>query len=251
MQHRSAKIETSDGLCPATLVRPDGDQALPGVIVVMDAIGIRPAIMAIAERLASFGYCALLPDLFYRAGPYEPTDPKVILGDVEKRNAWMSRYYEPFSPALFLRDLPAYIGFLDRQTDVAKGKLAVTGYCMGGGMALKAAAAFPDRVALAASFHGGRLATDAPDSPHRGAPQMRGYVYVAGAVEDQSFPDEQKERLEQALTAAHVPHKIETYAGAKHGWVPSDMPTHNPEAAERHYAALRTLLADNLGVAPG
>jgi carboxymethylenebutenolidase len=111
---------------------------------------------------------------------------------------------------------------------------------------LAAAANFPDRVAAAASFHGGKLVTDAPDSPHLLASRMKARVYVAGAVQDAGFTDEMKQRLKDALTAAHVDHTVVTYEGARHGWVPTDMPVHDRAAAERHYEALFDLLDSTL-----
>jgi carboxymethylenebutenolidase len=121
---------------------------------------------------------------------------------------------------------------------------------MGGGLSLAAAGNFPERVLAAASYHGGNLATEAPDSPHRLAPRIRGRVYVAGAVEDDSFPDEQKRMLEEALVNAGVDHTLETYAGARHGWVPSDSTKHDPAASERHYQTLLALFASTLKAAP-
>ncbi len=115
------------------------------------------------------------------------------------------------------------------------GGIGVTGYCMGGLMALTAAGTFPERIVAAASFHGGRLATDAPDSPHLLAPEIKARVYVAGAIEDASFPDEMKQRLELALTDAGVEHVVETYP-AKHGWVFNDTPVYDAAACERHWA---------------
>jgi carboxymethylenebutenolidase len=112
---------------------------------------------------------------------------------------------------------------------------------MGGSMALAAAGTYPERIAAAASFHGGGLATDAPDSPHRLAPRIRATVYVAGAIEDPSFPDDMKQRLEEALTNAGVDHTLETYP-ARHGWVFRDTPVYDAAASERHWRALVELL---------
>jgi carboxymethylenebutenolidase len=116
---------------------------------------------------------------------------------------------------------------------------------MGGLMSLIAAGTYPDRVVAAASYHGGRLATDAPESPHRLAPKMRARVYVGGAIEDPSFPDDMKARLEEALTSAGVDHRVETYP-AKHGWVLRDTPTYDAAACERHWQTLLALLDETL-----
>ncbi|HLY03578.1 MAG TPA: dienelactone hydrolase family protein [Candidatus Cybelea sp.] len=234
-------IETADGNCPAHVYRPAGDGPWPGVLVFMDGLGIRPAMLAIGERLATYGYFVLLPDLFYRSGPYEPMDPQAVFSDPEKRKVLMEKFFALATPANIMSDTSAFLQFLAAQPEVRAGPVATTGYCLGGLMSLTAAGTYPDRIAGAASYHGGRLATDAPDSPHLLAPKMKARVYVAGATEDQSFPDDMKERLERALTEAGVDHEIETYP-AKHGWVLSDTPTYDAACAERHWQALVALL---------
>lgn len=241
MPRTSVEIPTRDGRCPASVFRPAGPGPWPGVLMFMDGIGMRPALLAMGERLASHGYVVLLPDLFWRAGPYEAVEPAKLFGDPEVRKAWGAKFIASISHPLVRSDTEAYLDFLAQQPDVRQPKVGVVGYCMGGGYAIAAAGHFPERVAAAASFHGGRLATDAPESPHLLAPQMKGEIYVAGAIEDASFPDEQKVRLEQALAAAGVRHRVETYAGARHGWVPSDTPVHDPAAAERHWKELAAL----------
>jgi carboxymethylenebutenolidase len=235
-------IATADGACPATTHRPDGDGRWPAVVLMMDGLGIRPSMLEMGARLASYGYFVLLPDLFYRLGPYEPVDAKALMGDVEKRTAWFGKYFPSITRKGFVSDMSAFLTFLDGQPRASAAKIGTTGYCMGGGLSLVAAGMFPDRVAVAASFHGGRLATDDPESPHLLAPKMKAYVYVGGAVQDPSFPDEQKARLEKALTDAGVRHTVETYEGALHGWVPTDKPVYNREAAERHWTVLREIL---------
>src|SRR5262249_28039491 len=145
-----------------------------------------------------------------------------------------------------MRDTSAFLDALAMERDVKPGKIGVTGYCMGGRYSLVAAAHFPDRIAAAGSFHPARLVTDDADSPHLFAPKIKARVYVAGAIEDQGFPAEQKKQFEDALTAAQVDHVVTTYAGARHGWVPSDTPVHNPAAAERHYKALAELFGATL-----
>jgi carboxymethylenebutenolidase len=141
--------------------------------------------------------------------------------------------------ANIMRDTPAFLDYL------GGNKIGTTGYCMGGGLSLAAAGHFPDRIAAAASFHGGRLAIDEPTSPHLLAPKIKARVYVAGAIEDASFPDDQKQRLEEALTSAGVKHVVETYP-ARHGWVPSDTPAHDAAQAERHYTELFKLFDETL-----
>jgi carboxymethylenebutenolidase len=232
-------IGTRDGTCPAYVYRPDGKGPWPGVLVFMDGLGIRPAMLEIGERLAAGGYFVLLPDLYYRSGPYAPMDPKTVFTDPEQREVLMEKFMSLATPANVMSDTKAFLDYLATQRDVKKGGIGTTGYCMGGLMSLTAAGTYPDRIAAAASYHGGRLATDAPDSPHRLAPTMKARVYIAGAIEDQSFPDDMKARLERALTDAGVDHTVETYP-AKHGWVLRDTPVYDAAAAERHW---KTLLA--------
>jgi carboxymethylenebutenolidase len=239
------EIRTHDGICPAYTFRPPDADARPAILFYMDGIGIRPALFEMGERMAAAGYFVLLPDLFYRAGPYEPMDAKTVFADPEKRAALQARFLSTTTIANVMRDTEAFLAFLDTQPGVRAARIGTTGYCMGGRMSLAAAGHFPDRVAAAASYHGANLASDAPDSPHRLAARMKARVYVAGAIEDASFPDEQKARLEETLTQAGVPHRIETYP-AHHGWVPSDTPRHEPAAAERHWQTLLELFSGTL-----
>jgi carboxymethylenebutenolidase len=233
------EIETRDGTCPSYVFRPSGAGPWPAALVFMDGIGIRPAILAIGERLATNGYFTLLPDLFYRSGPYEPMDAKTIFTDLEKRKLLLEKYFSLATPANIMSDTRAFLDWLAAQPEVKPGGIGTTGYCMGGLMSLTAAGTYPERIAAAASYHGARLATDAPESPHLLAPKMKARVYVAGAIEDASFPDDMKARLEEALTKAGVDHVVETYP-AKHGWVLSDTLSYDPACAERHW---KTLLA--------
>ncbi len=234
-------ITTRDGKCPSYAWRPEGNGPWPAVLVFMDGIGIRPAMFEIAEKIAAHGYFTLLPDLFYRAGPYEPMDAKTVFSDPEKRKVLMEKFFAVTSVANVMSDAGAFLDWLAAQPDVKPGGVGTTGYCMGGMMSLTAAGTYPDRIVATATYHGARLATDAPESPHLLAPKMKSRVYVAGAIEDASFTDEMKARLEDALTKAGVDHKIETYP-AKHGWVPTDTLAHDVSAAERHWKTLFELL---------
>ncbi len=239
------EIETRDGRCPSYVFRPSGVGRWPGALVFMDGLGIRPAVIELGARLATHGYFVLLPDLFYRSGPYEPMDPYTVFSVPEKRKVLMEKFFGPASSANVMSDTRAFLDFLAAQPDVRPGGVGVTGYCMGGRMALIAAGTYPDRIAACASFHGGRLASDDPDSPHRLAGHIRAKVYVAGAIEDSSFPDDMKARLEEALASAQVDHRVETYP-AKHGWVFRDTPVYDAAAAERHWQALVALFEETL-----
>ena len=230
-------IKTDDGACPSYEFRPMGEGPWPGVLVFMDGVGIRPAMLEVGARLATHGYFVLLPDLFYRAGPYEPMNAATVFTDPAQRKVLVEKFFAHASSALIMADTLAYLDHLASHPDVIQGGIGTTGYCMGGLMSLTAAGTYPDRIVAAASYHGGRLATDAPESPHHLAGKIKARVYVAGAIEDPSFPDDMKARLEEALTKAGVDHKIETYP-AKHGWVLSDTPVYDAPCAERHWQTL-------------
>ena len=244
MPHTELQFETADGRCPTHIYHPDGSGPWPVVIVYMDAVGIRPAMMEIAEQIANAGYYAVLPDLFYRV-EFEAGQALKFFSDSAFRQDVMTRVMPSASHANVMRDTEALLSHVAAQPEARSDRIGITGYCMGGRLALYAAGHFEDRIAAAASYHGGRLATDAPDSPHRLAPQMKARIYVAGAIKDSSFDDAQKARLEQALTEAGVDHTIETY-NALHGWVLRDTPVHDEAATAKHWETLLALFAGTL-----
>jgi carboxymethylenebutenolidase len=245
MAHERITIRTRDGQCPAHVFTPDGEGAWPAVIFYMDGLGIRPALFDMAARLAQGGYVVLLPDLFYRFGSYEPMIPaEVFAGDAMAIIGPMMASTDNIKAA---EDSEAFIAYLDSRSDVAGRKIGTTGYCMGGRVSLTVAGTFPERIAAAASFHGGHLATDEASSPHLLAPAIAGEVYVAGADNDHSYPLEMAKRLETALTDADVTHRCEIYAGAAHGWMKPDFPVFDAVAAERGWKELFALFARNLG----
>lgn len=241
MSGTKTRIRTKDGVVDAYVSHPDGTGSWPAVLVFMDGLGWRPALFEIADRLASNGYYVLLPNMFWRSGAFEPFDPKTVFAggpEMERLRKIISAVTDENA----MRDTEAFLDFLATCPQVRDArKVACTGYCMGGRLSLSAAGHFPDRLAAAASYHGGGLATDSPDSPHRLAPAIKARVYIGAAIEDRGFDDAQKQRLEQALTDAGVEHTIETYQ-ARHGWVPRDTPVHDPVATERHWQTLLELL---------
>ena len=240
--HHTIDITTADGTAPAhVFTPPERDGLSPGVLFLMDGIGMRPALWPMGERLALAGYYVLMPDLFYRAGAYTAPDPKQLFSDPDTRAAWFKTMKDNGQPALIMRDMRAYLDHLAQQPQVAPKQFACTGYCMGGRLAITTAATFPDEIIAAAAYHPGGLVTDAPDSPHTLVGSIKAKVYVGGAMEDASFTDEQRETFDQALTAAGVDHTVEKYP-ARHGWVPSDTPVHDPAQAERHWDTLLALL---------
>jgi carboxymethylenebutenolidase len=240
-------VPTPDGDMRAFAFTPDkGAGPWPAAIIFMDAPAIRPALFEMGERLADAGYYVLLPDLFWRAGPYPPLDiVKARNGDPEM-TALFQKLRGSTGVEKQMVDAKACLDWLARQPQTRTGKVGVTGYCMGGGIALRAAGTFPDRIAAAASFHGGNMATDDEMSPHRLAPQMTAKVLVAGADEDRSFDEAQCGRLDQALKDAGVEAEVSIWKGVKHGWVPSDMPVHDAAGAERHWKELIALFDSTL-----
>jgi carboxymethylenebutenolidase len=246
MHYEQVSIRTHDGDCPAYVFKPSGPGRYPGVIFYMDGLGIRPTIFEMGERLANHGYVVLVPDLFYRAGPYGPLDPKEVFASGDVRAAIGHLFASTDNRRAGVEDTEAFLAYLDSREDVSGTKVGTTGYCMGGAISLTAAGTYPDRIAAAASFHGGNLATDSELSPHRLAPAIAGRVYVAGADNDNSYPPEMAERLEQALSDAGVDHRCEIYAGALHGWTMADFPVYNEAAAERHWNELVALFAGAL-----
>lgn len=245
MSHEQISIRTHDGACPAHVFTPKGSGPWPAVIFYMDGLAIRPTLFEMGQRLSDGGYVVLLPDLFYRAGPYAPLEPKKILGKGDVRAA-LGHLFQSTDNRRAAADTEAFLTWFGTRSDVSGTRVGTTGYCMGGAISLTVAGTYPDRIAAAASFHGGSLATDSPMSPHLLAPKIKGRVYVAGADQDASYPPEMAERLEKAFGDAGVDHRCEIYAGALHGWTMADFPIYNEAAAERHWRELFALFAATL-----
>jgi carboxymethylenebutenolidase len=246
MPRAEVTIKTRDGNCPASVFTPaNGKGPWPAVIFYMDGLGIRPVMWEMGQHLADGGYLVLQPDLYYRFGSYPPKVPSEILGKPEGMQELM-KWVNSLDRDRKVSDSAAFIEFLSSRPDVKGTKFGSTGYCMGGNASLTAAGAFPGRFAAVASFHGGNLAADKPDSPHQFVKNITGRVYAAGAIEDASFPEEQKVRLEKALTDAGVSHVVETYAGARHGFAVPDLPVFDKAAADRHWTALFKLFQETL-----
>lgn len=244
MQTTTVDVPTSDGVADAYLVRPDGDGPFPAVLVFMDAFGLRPRMAEMAETIAARGYLVLVPNLFHRFGRAPLVDLSG-LGDAAQRGALFEQLtpmIRALTPDVVARDTAAYLDYLAAQPGVASGPVAITGYCMGGMNALRAIEAHPDRIAAAAAFHAGRLATDAPDSPHLAVGAVTGELYFGHADQDPSMPAEQIAALEKALDDAGVTYRSEVYAGARHGFTQSDTPMYDEQATERHWTALFDLL---------
>jgi len=241
MSRKDVKIPTRDGEARASVITPDtGEGPWPAVLFFMDGPGIRPALFEMGERLASHGYYVLLPDIFWRIAPYEPIDMKSLGSDPKKRAEFFGVRMASTSPARSAADTGAFLDFLSKQPQVKGEKVGTTGYCMGGAMSLRAAGMFPDRVAAAAAFHGGGLATETDDSPHHLAPKIEAKVLIAAAENDPYFPEDQYVRLDQAFKRAGVKAELKVYH-ALHGFAPPDMPAYDREASEKHWREMLAL----------
>lgn len=235
-------IQTADGICKAGFFTPESG-ARAAVLLFMDIFGPRPALDDMAGPLVAAGYAVLVPDLFHRFGERPVFAPRTAFAD-EATKARLFGMLRETTQAMTIADTGAFLDAL--AAEGFGGPVGVTGYCMGGARALNVAAAWPDRVAATASFHGGNLASDAEDSPHLRAAGMRGRVYVGAAGVDGSFPPEQAARLAEALRAAEVDHVIENYRGMKHGWCVPDHTVFDATGAERHWKRLLTLFDETL-----
>lgn len=243
MTKTDIEIRTQDGIAKAGLFGTG--RSASGIILYMDAFGPRAALDAMASRLAGQGYLVLVPDLFYRVGPYGPYDAKTAFTQERTRGELMAMV-SGTTQAMSQRDTAAFIETL--RAAGATGPIGTVGYCMGGARALNAAAAFPGRIAAAASFHGGHLAADVEDSPASNAARIKARVYVGVAGIDQSFPPEQSGRLAEALRRAEVDHIIENYVGMRHGWAVPDHGAFDADGAERHWRRLISFFGEALQV---
>lgn len=244
MTKQDLQIKTRDDTAKASLFRSAKvSSSKAGVILYQDAFGPRPALDGMAERLAKEGYAVLVPDLFHRNAPYGPFDAKTAFTE-EKTKAALMALVTGTSQEMTISDSAAFLEAL--AAEGVTGPIGTVGYCMGGARALNAAATYPERIKAAASFHGGNLASDAEDSPHRKAASIKARVYVGMAGVDRSFPPEQSTRLAEALRNAEVDHTIENYVGMAHGWCVPDHGVYDEAGAERHWQRLTTLFAETL-----
>jgi carboxymethylenebutenolidase len=236
-------VKTRDGVCDAFFVYP-AQGSHPGVLLWHDSPGLRPVIRDLGRRLAAEGYAVLVPNLFYREHRAPAFDPSF---DYAKSAADREKYARTvasfLAPGAAERDAIAYIAFLDSQSQVnKKRKIGTHGYCLGGPYIMRAAAALPDRVGAGASFHGGFLVTDTPNSPHLLAPKIKARLYFAIAADDDKREPEVKNKLREAFAVAKVRPEIEVYPNALHGWcVPDSKAAENKRDAERAWRKLVAL----------
>src|SRR6202049_3751296 len=222
------EVKTPDGTCDAAFIHPKTGSH-PGVLIWPDAFGLRPSMRDMAKRLAAAGYSVLVPNPFYRVAKAPFSDASNFNfqnpADMAKLRPLMASVGAPGNAE---KDAVAYVGFLDAQKEVNKAKkIGTQGYCMGGPLVVKTAAALPDRIGAGASFHGGGLVTDQPDSPHLLAPKIKAHMYFGIASNDDTRHPDAKDKLKEAFAAANVLAEIEVYPGALHGWCVPDMPMQN------------------------
>jgi carboxymethylenebutenolidase len=243
------EIKMPEGTCDAAFIHP-ATGSHPGVLIWTDVFGLRPVFRDFGKRLAAEGYAVLVPNPFYRSARAP------VYGDISKfdfqndaNKAKMQQMGAPLhAEGATESHAKAYIAYLHAQRTVNKAKkIGTQGYCMGGPLVVKTAATVPDIVGAGASFHGGGLVTDKPDSPHLLAPKIHARMYFAIAASDDTRQPDAKDKLREAFAAAKVPAEIEVYAGAQHGWCVPDMPLHdgvpiyNKPDAERAWSKLVSL----------
>ena len=239
-------IETDDGTAEAFLAGRPGD---PGVLFFMDAIGLRPQIALMVDRIAAWGYVVLAPNVFYRSGTAAELAPKVDLREEGAREAFFSggvmERVRDYGPARSDPDAEAWLSTL--QAHAGTGSVATTGYCMGARLSVRAARLFPGVVAGTGGFHGGGLVTDADDSPHRSIAASTAEFVFGHADHDRGMTPEHVATLEETLLATGRPYLNEVYPDAPHGYTMADTSMYQEAGAERHYAELAGLLARSLG----
>ncbi len=248
MSSEMIEVETADGVADAYLAKADGDGPHPGVLLLMDAFGLRAQIEHMADRIAAHGYVVLAPNLFYRAGR-DPVGEMPDMSAAADRDAFIQKLgplMTALTPEAVESDADVYLRRLEAESD---GPIALTGYCMGARVGLLIAEMHPARVVALGGFHGGRLVSDAPDSPHRGVASIQAELYLAFADNDQSMTPEHIAELERVLTEAGVEYRAEVYEGAAHGYTMADTPVYDENAAERHYQELFALLERTTGAA--
>ncbi len=246
MSSEMVDVKTKDGVADAYLARPDGEGSYPGVLLLIDAFGLRPRIEQMADRIAAQGFVVLAPNVFYRAGR-APVISLDGLDDPEKRGTLFQKIMplmQELTPERIVSDGGAY---LEKLAELAGGPAVLTGYCLGGRLGWRIATAYPERVAAVGAFHAGGLVTEDQDSPHLSASEIDAELYFGFADNDHSMNAEQIATLERALDEAGVTYISEVYEGAAHGYTMSDTPAYDEAAAERHFQALFDLLGRTVG----
>jgi carboxymethylenebutenolidase len=238
---KDVRIKTPDGIADAAIFYPEDRGSWPGVLIWPDVVSLRPVFREIGRRLAGAGYVVLVPNLYYRVRPAPVVEGAFDFSKPEDR-AKLAPLRATVTPDGTARDALAYLGFLDGLPQTARDrKMGVQGYCMGGPLSFQTAAAAPERIGAVASFHGGGLAYDRPNSPHLLIPRTRAEYLVLVADNDDRQDPAAKDTLRAALAAAGRPGKVEVYRGAAHGWTVRGSQVYDETAAERAWSELLAL----------
>lgn len=233
-------VPTPNGTADCHFVHPTSGRH-PGVLIWPDALGLRPAFKQMSKRLAESGYSVLVVNQYYRELKAPIAPEGASFADEAVRNK-IRPLMGTLNADTHVTDATAFVSFLDEQDAVDPNrKMGTMGYCMGGPITMRTAAALPDRIGAAASFHGGGLVTDAPDSPHLLVPKMKAHYLFAVAENDDERQPEAKDVLRETFAKAGLPAEIEVYAGAMHGWCPPDSRVYNEAQAERAWSRLLVL----------
>jgi carboxymethylenebutenolidase len=243
---KDVDVPMANGVADSALFYPEGRGSWPAVLVWTDILGLRPVFREMGQRLAAEGYVVLVPNPFYRNAKAPVVDGSFDFSKPEDRAKVM-----PMAAALTadanVSDAKSYVTFLDAQPQTDKKKrMGVQGYCMGGPLTFRTAATVPERVGAAATFHGGGLVTDKPDSPHLLIPKMKAEILCAVADNDDKRDPAAKDKLKEAFAAAHLKAKVEVYEGCNHGWTVRGSQVYNEVGAERAWAELTSLYKRNL-----
>jgi carboxymethylenebutenolidase len=245
-QGEDVEIKTAAGTADAYFVHPKAGK-YPGVLIWPDIFGLRPTFKEMATRLAESGYAVLVINPFYRVRKAPTAPDHADMSDPATRDALMA-LMGSLTPETAVVDAQAFVPYLDSQSAVdKKRKLATTGYCMGGPFVMRTAALFPQRIGAGATFHGGGLVTDKPDSPHLLIPKMKAHFLIAIAENDDKKQPDAKDVLRNSFASAHLPCEIEVYAGTTHGWCPPDSHVYDMVQAEKAWSRMLALFKSSLG----
>jgi carboxymethylenebutenolidase len=248
IEKKNVTIGMVSGSCDCYFASPKGSREFPGVLFYMDGFGLRPWIHEMVDTIAAQGFSVLAPNLFYWYRPAPVLDLKFPLqvDDMPKARELLMPLIQSFDYSKARSDAGSFLDWLGNNPKVKKSKIGVVGYCMGGGLAIRTAAAYPEKIGAVASYHAGRLVSDAPDSPHQLLKHIKSDIYVAHADQDPSMPAEQIEQFNKAVESSGLKSCCELYARAKHGFTMADLPVYSPEALQRHWSSLFELFARTL-----
>ncbi|MBS0616544.1 MAG: dienelactone hydrolase family protein [Spirochaetes bacterium] len=240
-----------------TILTPDGELSFsiwpapnkptaPVIFFLMDGVGIRPELEKMAERLSQLGYFVVLPNLYYRAGKYEPFNAKTCFEPGSQERDRLMQYVAKVENGKTAHELSLILDSLKSEPTANTDRVGLLGYCLGGRIALFTAAHIGDNIRAVAAIHGGGLITDKSDSPHRHLAAVRGEVYIGAPEFDNHFKADERALYDRLLTEAKIAHTVDYYPGVYHGFAIADLPVYDKSAAERHWLAITELFQRTL-----